>query len=102
MLIVRLPQIWADAVCINQNDLDERSSQVNIMGDIFKAATKCQIWLGTVEDVIDWPDEKVVSAFLRSQSYDFATLGERISKLPPVRRGSTPIDVLGTCKSLEN
>lgn len=37
------------------------------MGDIYTAAKSCQIWLGTVEDVIDWPDEKVVSTFPRSQ-----------------------------------
>ncbi len=63
ILIDTFMQVWADAVCINQNDLDERSSQVSIMADIYKAAKHCQIWLATVEDVIDWPDEKVVSAF---------------------------------------
>ena len=71
------------------------------MGDIYKAAKDCQIWLGTVEDVIDWPDEKVVSAFLRSQSY-VATIGERISNLSPIRRKFSLIDILGNWRSQEN
>lgn len=71
------------------------------MGDIYKAAKNCQIWLGTVEDVIDWPDEKVVSAFLRSQTY-VATVGERISNLSPIVRKLSLIDALGNCRSLEN
>lgn len=69
MLTEKYLQIWADAVCINQNDLDERSSQVGIMGDIYTTAKTCQIWLGTVEDIKDWPDERIVSAFLRSHLY---------------------------------
>ena len=65
MLIEIFLKIWADAVCINQNDLDERSSQVSIMGDIYSSAKVCQIWLGTVEEIKDWPDQNVVSVFLR-------------------------------------
>ena len=48
-------------MCINQDDLDERSSQVSIMCDIYKNATKCQIWLGTVEELEHFPDESPVS-----------------------------------------
>ena len=66
MLTDKSLQIWADAVCINQNDLDERSSQVNIMSDIYSGAKNCQIWLGTVEEIKNWPDESVVSVPLRS------------------------------------
>ena len=68
MLTDRSLQIWADAVCINQNDVDERSSQVSIMSDIYQEAKKCQIWLGTVEEIKDWPDEGVVSVPFRSRS----------------------------------
>jgi len=38
--------IWIDAICINQNDLDERTSQVRIMGKIYGRAVKTVIWLG--------------------------------------------------------
>ncbi|KAK4552095.1 hypothetical protein LTR86_010631 [Recurvomyces mirabilis] len=38
--------LWVDALCINQNDLSERSTQVAIMSEIYRAATCVNIWLG--------------------------------------------------------
>ncbi|KAK3663991.1 hypothetical protein LTR22_005211 [Elasticomyces elasticus] len=38
--------LWIDALCINQDDVDERSQQVKIMGDIFRAANTVLAWLG--------------------------------------------------------
>ncbi|KAK3071913.1 hypothetical protein LTR53_007790 [Teratosphaeriaceae sp. CCFEE 6253] len=38
--------VWADAICINQDDIMERSGQVAIMMDIFAAATRVLAWLG--------------------------------------------------------
>ena len=38
--------IWADAACINQNDLEERSYQVALMGEIYSNASHTFIWLG--------------------------------------------------------
>ncbi|TKA39063.1 hypothetical protein B0A54_09660 [Friedmanniomyces endolithicus] len=38
--------LWIDALCINQNDADERSQQVKIMGDIFRSANLVLAWLG--------------------------------------------------------
>ncbi|KAI4148513.1 MAG: hypothetical protein L6R39_002777 [Caloplaca ligustica] len=38
--------LWVDAICINQQDIDERNSQVKVMGDIFTQASKVLIWLG--------------------------------------------------------
>ncbi|KAI1427970.1 heterokaryon incompatibility protein-domain-containing protein [Xylaria sp. FL1777] len=39
-------RIWIDAVCINQQDMDERSEQVAIMGSIYRSAAQVHIWLG--------------------------------------------------------
>lgn len=39
--------LWADALCINQDDNAEREAQVRIMGDIYAAATFTVIWLGS-------------------------------------------------------
>jgi hypothetical protein len=39
-------RLWADAVCINQEDLPERTSQVELMGRIFAGASKVLAWLG--------------------------------------------------------
>lgn len=38
--------IWADAICINQSDLEERSSQVAFMGKIYSTVRLVVIWLG--------------------------------------------------------
>lgn len=37
---------WADAICINQNDKDEKSIQVNMMRRIYKHASSVCVWLG--------------------------------------------------------
>lgn len=42
--------IWADALCINQEDIAERNAQVRIMGDIYSRATNTLIWLGEEDD----------------------------------------------------
>ncbi|PHH69317.1 hypothetical protein CDD82_7832 [Ophiocordyceps australis] len=39
-------RIWVDALCINQEDHDERTHQVNIMGEIYSRADVVHIWLG--------------------------------------------------------
>ncbi|KAI8710893.1 Heterokaryon incompatibility protein 6, OR allele [Fusarium sp. LHS14.1] len=40
-------QLWADAVCINQDDELERSQQVLLMGELYSSATFVCAWLGT-------------------------------------------------------
>lgn len=41
---------WADALCINQRDNDEKSSQVQMMGDIYGNGSKTYGYLGPAED----------------------------------------------------
>lgn len=47
---LRLPDrpriLWVDAICINQNDDLERSSQVRMMRKIYVAVTQVVVWLG--------------------------------------------------------
>jgi Heterokaryon incompatibility protein (HET) len=46
-----LPRIlWADAVCIDQSDVEEKSHQVNLMGEIYGRASRVLIWLGEDPD----------------------------------------------------
>ena len=42
--------LWVDAVCINQDDTDERGHQVSHMGAIFRKAETVVIWLSEA-----WP-----------------------------------------------
>ncbi|KAH6630950.1 heterokaryon incompatibility protein-domain-containing protein [Chaetomium sp. MPI-SDFR-AT-0129] len=39
--------LWIDAVCINQDDVPERNSQLPMMGDIYRRATSIISWLGS-------------------------------------------------------
>jgi hypothetical protein len=38
--------LWVDALCINQDDVAERSQQVSIMHEIYSSAERVVIWLG--------------------------------------------------------
>lgn len=42
--------VWIDAVCINQADLEERASQVQIMARIYAYAVSVTVWLGEEAD----------------------------------------------------
>lgn len=55
--------VWADAICINQGDLYERSYQVQRMGQIYHKALKVVSWLGNTPSPADNP---VLSANLNS------------------------------------
>jgi hypothetical protein len=39
-------KVWADAICINQDDLAERSDQVFLMREVYHFAAEVRIWLG--------------------------------------------------------
>jgi hypothetical protein len=51
--------LWIDALCINQRDKDERSSQVGLMGEIYARAQHVLIWLGEKSSL----DEHAFEAF---------------------------------------
>lgn len=84
---IRLPhlrrQVWADAVCINQDDLEERNQQVSIMRIIFQSAERVLAWLGHVED------DRVSNAFTavcsivrswrpKGDKYEYASYAEAL------------------------
>jgi len=47
----RTPRIlWVDAVCINQNDIEERNAQVTRMNTIYQRASEVIVWLGRETD----------------------------------------------------
>ncbi|KAK4446123.1 HET-domain-containing protein [Podospora aff. communis PSN243] len=41
--------IWADAICINQDDVDERERQVRMMARVYASASRVLVWLGNDE-----------------------------------------------------
>ncbi|KAF5563844.1 het-6-heterokaryon incompatibility [Fusarium napiforme] len=44
----RVTHIWLDSICINQDDVHERASQVAMMGSIYRQSIRTLIWLGEV------------------------------------------------------
>lgn len=45
-VVVEPPWMWIDAICVNQQDLDERSQQVQYMATIYSKAAKVVAWVG--------------------------------------------------------
>jgi hypothetical protein len=62
---------WVDAICINQQDLIEKSAQVPLMKDIYRGAKYVFSWLGPEAD-----GSMEVLSSLR-------TMSEEIAKLSP-------------------
>lgn len=57
--------LWADAVCINQDDISERNEQVKLMRDIYEHAAGVLVWLG--------PGGETVSAAIYLVNHIFDT-----------------------------
>jgi hypothetical protein len=49
--------LWIDAVCINQNDNEEKAKQVPLMRDIYSLAGAVDVWLGPAADNSDFAIE---------------------------------------------
>ena len=54
-------KMWVDAICINQHDIEERSSQVLLMKDIYTSAERVLIYLGYEE-----PQDAEFTALIRN------------------------------------
>ncbi|KAH8802457.1 heterokaryon incompatibility protein-domain-containing protein [Xylogone sp. PMI_703] len=67
--------LWVDAVCINQNDIPEKNSQIIHMGTIYKTAPVVTVWLGD-------GDEASNMAFEFSRSFADATKIGRERNIP--------------------
>lgn len=51
--------IWADAICIDQDNTDEKGSQISLMGDIYAGATNVIVWLGNESsDLYNFADSR--------------------------------------------
>ncbi|EHK50906.1 hypothetical protein TRIATDRAFT_2771, partial [Trichoderma atroviride IMI 206040] len=46
--------LWVDAICIDQKNIAEKSSQVAMMAEIYQKATRVNIWLGDGNDSSDF------------------------------------------------
>lgn len=46
--------LWLDAICINQDNNEERSQQVRLMDQIYSRSAEVSVWLGSTGS--PWPD----------------------------------------------
>jgi hypothetical protein len=63
--------LWVDAICVNQEDLEERSSQVVLMSAIYSSASEVIVWLGPPKEGLDdlvWASTELLSAIQLSDS----------------------------------
>jgi hypothetical protein len=47
--------LWVDSICINQDDLGEKSHQIPLMCDIYRTADSVFVWLGREDQYADYP-----------------------------------------------
>lgn len=53
--------LWIDAICVDQKNDQERTHQVNLMGQIYQSCTQAIVYLG--DDIVDYkPRKRVPSA----------------------------------------
>lgn len=67
--------LWVDAICINQLDVQERSAQVLIMGDIYSRCERVTIWLGKTPAEVAAQIVNVVRQLVPCIDYQIQTHG---------------------------
>ncbi len=53
---------WIDAICLNQQDNNEKSHQIRLMGDIYRYAFRVFAWLGCGNPIVEEAVKAVESA----------------------------------------
>ena len=82
--------VWTDCLCIDQDDANEKSRQVSLMGSIYSMAGEVVIWLGAdlenicegLTEVVIWSDTTTELMFLTSDSERRRSLLRQIAALP--------------------
>ena len=59
--------LWVDALCINQNNISERNSQVGRMDSVYKLASRIVLWLGPEQQ----RTEQAMSLILTAEEHHF-------------------------------
>ncbi|KAH8802983.1 heterokaryon incompatibility protein-domain-containing protein [Xylogone sp. PMI_703] len=75
--------IWIDAVCINQQDLSERSAQVALMEEIYKGAQMVVAWLGK-SDRHTKPALRLIKRFADNPPRQIKQYGPLYEKFPGI------------------
>jgi uncharacterized membrane protein len=80
----------ADAVCINQVDLEEKGHQVALIGSIYRDAQKVVVWLGCRKVA-----RGKIAIVLNDLIEAFENLGDTFEAVFPIERAMTRLWALG-------
>lgn len=69
----RARTLWVDAICIDQQNLPERSAEVGRMGEIYRRAQQVVVWLGPEADDCNLVHD-VIARISRSMTVDWTTM----------------------------
>ncbi|KAJ0122501.1 Heterokaryon incompatibility protein 6 [Diaporthe amygdali] len=61
----RKRDIWADQICIDQGNVDEKTAQVHMMGDVYSKCRQCLIWMGEIPESIPASDVEAAIHLLK-------------------------------------
>ena len=73
---------WIDALCINQNDDNEKSAQIQMMGRIYESAEKVAVWLGRLPTLL----QPVMESLIKSDQNETSKIFTHImsNKIDPM------------------
>jgi hypothetical protein len=78
--------LWADAICINQDDTQERSAQVTLMGNIYAHSQGVLIWLGEEDEQCSLAMDKIdaLDSYFRIHEPGYPDDEKRWDTLPEI------------------
>ncbi len=59
---------WVDKICINQANLEERASQVRLMGRVYATSARRAVWLSPATDEMD----RAVDLFVQLSAWNYS------------------------------
>ena len=85
---LRLPTddrtLWIDAICVNQDDLDERSAQIQLMKNIYQDARRVVSWLGDEDENAAYADWLIFEAI--DQDFSIEWLNTQLAENDAMRK----------------
>ena len=70
-IVINPRVLWVDRICINQNDIEERASQVQLMHAIYRGCRQTLVWLGMADSNTEGAFE--CARFIHKNGFDEET-----------------------------